>query len=438
MYFLVFVGICTWWACHFPISQVGFNVLCVIVDVFAGGHLICLYGYQTPFMQETLPPPDLWARLFGLKDIIQFEACSRPNTLLLNVDLPWPVYANPGILLVLYYVLATLVKLSRSHSHDQRRDIPDSTSELLELENWPREQEGLAEDAKPMLAPAADPENCTVHVIGEAGPPAGRKRERRKEKQLLQLLGHKVMTQSYICALIAMMVWSITYHSWLTFVLLLWACLIWIVRNRHHFAMLCSPFILLYGIALCSLQYIWGMDLEKELPTKVGFMRLEQLGLARHKYPCLSLGAQLLYTLTFWLLLRQFVKEKLLKKKPPPTPLVEVTVADSGLDRKRDMLKILGAYVTGFYAKFWILVCAGMFIVVSFAGRLVVYKIVYMLLFLLCLTVFQVYYSLWRKLLKIFWWFVVAYTMLVLIAVYTFQFEDFPMYWHNFTGFTNE
>lgn len=50
----------------------------------------------------------------------------------------------------------------------------------------------------------------------------------------------------------------------------------------------------------------------------------------------------------------------------------------------------------------------------------------------------QVYYSLWRKLLKVFWWLVVAYTMLVLIAVYTFQFQDFPMYWRNLTGFTDE
>lgn len=50
----------------------------------------------------------------------------------------------------------------------------------------------------------------------------------------------------------------------------------------------------------------------------------------------------------------------------------------------------------------------------------------------------QVYYSLWRKLLKVFWWLVVAYTMLVLIAVYTFQFQDFPMYWRNMTGFTDE
>lgn len=54
------------------------------------------------------------------------------------------------------------------------------------------------------------------------------------------------------------------------------------------------------------------------------------------------------------------------------------------------LLRSLGELVTGIYVKYWIYVCAGMFIVVSFAGRLVVYKIVYMFLFLLCLTLFQV------------------------------------------------
>uniref|UniRef100_A0A670YRQ8 Piezo type mechanosensitive ion channel component 1 (Er blood group) n=1 Tax=Pseudonaja textilis TaxID=8673 RepID=A0A670YRQ8_PSETE len=398
VYYLLFVGLMTWWACHFSNSQLAFNALCIMVDIFAGGHLICLYGYQTPFMQETLPPTGLWARLFGLKAILLPVGCNQTNKLLLDVDHPWPVYANPGILLLLCYVLATLVKLRRLHFSEQ-----------------------------------VSPE-CLCVTLGTL---ALRKQKPPREKmQLLHSLGHVVLKQSYVCALIAMMVWSITYHSWLTFVLLLWACLIWIVRNRHHFAMLCSPFILLYGVALCSLQYVWGMDLEPELPTKVGFMPLDQLGLVRPPYPCLDLGAKLLYTLTFWLLVRQFVKEKLLKKKPLPAPLMEVMVIEP--DPKHDVLKVLGNYVKGFYAKFWILVCAGMFIVVSFAGRLVVYKIVYMFLFLLSLTLFQVYYDLWRKLLKAFWWFVVAYTMLVLIAVYTFQFEDFPMYWRNFTHLTDE
>lgn len=71
----------------------------------------------------------------------------------------------------------------------------------------------------------------------------------------------------------------------------------------------------------------------------------------------------------------------------PTVPAVPC-LAEPG--RQRDVLKALGALVRDFYAKYWICVCAGMFIVVSFAGRLVVYKIVYMFLFLLCLTLFQV------------------------------------------------
>ncbi|XP_034508792.1 uncharacterized protein LOC117800369 [Ailuropoda melanoleuca] len=88
-----------------------------------------------------------------------------------------------------------------------------------------------------------------------------------------------------------MMVWSITYHSWLTFVLLLWACLIWTVRSRHQLAMLCSPFILLYGLALCGLRYVWAMDLRPELPTTLGPVSLRQLGLEHTRSPCLDLGA---------------------------------------------------------------------------------------------------------------------------------------------------
>lgn len=51
--------------------------------------------------------------MFGFKDIILYRNCSQPNALVLNTHHPWPVYANPGILLLLYYTVATLVKLRR-------------------------------------------------------------------------------------------------------------------------------------------------------------------------------------------------------------------------------------------------------------------------------------------------------------------------------------
>lgn len=59
---MVFLAICTWWACHFPLSSLGFNTLCVMVSCFGAGHLVCLYCYQTPFFQSVLLPSSLWAR----------------------------------------------------------------------------------------------------------------------------------------------------------------------------------------------------------------------------------------------------------------------------------------------------------------------------------------------------------------------------------------
>lgn len=104
--------------------------------------------------------------------------------------------------------------------------------------------------------------NALSFLAGVSGGPPGQQSE-----SPFYLLGKVVMQQSYVCALIAMMVtnrililccisvyiyiyihevipaltwcslvvqvWSITYHSWLTFVLLLWACLIWILRARY-------------------------------------------------------------------------------------------------------------------------------------------------------------------------------------------------------------
>ncbi|XP_062356270.1 piezo-type mechanosensitive ion channel component 1 [Cinclus cinclus] len=459
VYFLLFIGLCTWWSCHLPGSHQAFNVFCVVVSIYGACHLLCLYAYQTPFVQGLFPPPTLWARVFGFNDIIRYYNCSQPNTLDLNTNYLWPVYANPGILLLLYYSMATLVKLRWLYAKRTVATAQPSPRDLVELESWPRDTQHVAEDAEPMLfpntgKPSSSSENCTVHIQSPCKPdpspspnPASRGHlplptpvpSRRHPTAWLPLhtLGHVLLKQSYLSALIAMMVWSIIYRSWLTFVLLVSACLIWMVRSRRRFAMISSPFLVLYGVSLCILQYVWAMELSPELPTHTSLVSLQPLGLVHPKYPCITLGVKLLLTLTFWMLLRQFVREKMLTRRSLATPLMEVSVTDTDTRQMRDVLQSLGQVVKNFFAKFWILVCAAKFIVVTFTGRLVVSKIIYMLLFLLCIILFQVYYSLWRKVLKGFWWLVVAYTMLVLISNYTYQFEDFPMYWRNLTSLSD-
>uniref|UniRef100_A0A8C2ZE16 Piezo type mechanosensitive ion channel component 1 (Er blood group) n=1 Tax=Cyclopterus lumpus TaxID=8103 RepID=A0A8C2ZE16_CYCLU len=428
IYFLLFIGVCTWWACHLPISHLGFNALCVMVGFFTAGHMVCLYVYQSLLAQALFPPHSLWARLFGLKAIIIPGNCSSPYDLNLNADHDWPVYVNPGILFLLYITLATVLKTGYHATSNQVTSLPVHSRE---------EYKGNNKSALDHIT-----YSCLLGVClfspGAHGAPGGH----QQGESPFFMLGKVVMQQSYVCALIAMMVWSITYHSWLTFVLLLWACLIWMLR---HAATLCSPFILLYGLALCCLQYVWAMELQPELPTMVGTMSLRQLGLDRAQHPCLRLGAMLLFTLTFWLLVRQSVKENFSRKRKMTTPLQEVTSGGqtsfththTHTHTHTSYLFSRGMLMSS-HAKYWIYVCGGMFIMVSFAGKLVGYKIIYMLLFLLCLCLYQVYYSLWRRLLKLFWWLVVAYTMLVLISIYTYQFEDFPGYWRNFTGFTEE
>lgn len=75
-----------------------------------------------------------------------------------------------------------------------------------------------------------------------------------------------LLKQSYICALIAMMAWSITYVSWLTCVLLLWSCVLWMMRERRRYTLMSSPWLVAYGNLLVILQYIYSFPAVQEVP----------------------------------------------------------------------------------------------------------------------------------------------------------------------------
>ena len=75
-----------------------------------------------------------------------------------------------------------------------------------------------------------------------------------------------LLRQSYICALIAMMAWSITYVSWLTCILLLWSCVLWMMRERRRYTLMSSPWLVVYGNLLVILQYIYSFPAVKEVP----------------------------------------------------------------------------------------------------------------------------------------------------------------------------
>ncbi|XP_042163818.1 piezo-type mechanosensitive ion channel component 2-like [Oncorhynchus tshawytscha] len=245
-----------------------------------------------------------------------------------------------------------------------------------------------------------------------------------------------IMKQSYVCALIAMMAWSITYVSWLTFVFLMWSCMLWMVRDRRRYTMLTSPFMVLYGNLLIVLQYIWSFELLEPVPGL--FLKMD--------VPFRQLGSKILCLLSFWLLLIQTLTERQEEQREEAVVLTDVHVDNQPKKKKeedeeggeQDIMQVLGNMVMEMLVKYWIYICGGMFFFVSFEGRMVMYKIIYMMLLLFCVALYQVHYEYWRRILKYFWMSVVVYTMLVLVLVYTFQFETSLPFWSNMTGMSKE
>ena len=86
------------------------------------------------------------------------------------------------------------------------------------------------------------------------------------------------------------------FHSWLSFVLLISACLIWMVPKKRELCLRCSPVIVIYAICLISLQYVYGFSLnDDELPTVVNGYQLNEIGLVKYPYPVAQLAIQVRY-----------------------------------------------------------------------------------------------------------------------------------------------
>ncbi|XP_048031199.1 piezo-type mechanosensitive ion channel component 2 isoform X2 [Megalobrama amblycephala] len=501
VYFLTFLGLCTWWSFCRTFDPLLFSCLCVLMAIFSAGHLIMLYLYQFQFFQEAVPPGNSYASLFGISPVVQTD-CSHTWMFRVNSDLQWHHFVNPIMLLVLYYTLATLIRLWLQESEDVVREkeveveageepeSPESNTavytadrkrQLWRMAHYRTDERNLltAQDGysspEVLIVTSNGASLDFTSVAHENGPksvelystPHYKPGQPEPEPQKMDCGVYKIdstyvelsevpqsfgvvrvnsavkafrfiMKQSYICALIAMMAWSITYVSWLTFVFLIWSCTLWMVRDRRKYSMITSPFMVFYGNLLIILQYIWSFESLQPVPGL--FLKKE--------VPFRELGSKTLCLLSFWLLVRQFLTERR-ERQTDETQLSDVKVEgrthgerDEGLEDEagghREMMDVLGSTVMAMLNKYWIYICGGMFFFVSFEGRIVMYKIIYMMMFLFCVALYQLHYERWRWMLKYFWMSVVVYTMLVLILVYTFQFESSINVWSNMTGMSRE
>lgn len=171
-----------------------------------------------------------------------------------------------------------------------------------------------------------------------------------------------------------------------------------------------SPFVVIYAEFLLITQYLYCMNLtEDELPSHVDTkgVNLAQIGFIRYRtYPCVPLLLKTLFTVTFWLTLRQTKYEDTLRRQSSTlahlaAPFhLTVTAATTNLGPKQESKKSklmmkAGAMFKTILMEVWIwVVVFALFFFAVYGKDMTVFRIVYMALFLTFMITFQVIKSL--------------------------------------------
>jgi piezo-type mechanosensitive ion channel component 1/2 len=220
-------------------------------------------------------------------------------------------------------------------------------------------------------------------------------------------IGAFIYKNSYIFTNVVMMAWSIIYHSWLGFLLLIWANLIWIIPNQRKNMLRSSPFLVVYAEFLLLATYLFGMNLnDDELPSNVAVngINLPQIGFI--KYPHYPIGPIVLksaFTVMFWASLRQMLQERAAEKHStaladmvaPLQLTVGAATAREGIQKKQEKESVFitkaAKFINAFLIKFWIFVVVITLFVCGISGsQMTGFRIVYMALFLVFVLTFQV------------------------------------------------
>ncbi|XP_077592655.1 piezo-type mechanosensitive ion channel component 2-like isoform X2 [Stigmatopora nigra] len=464
-YLLSFQVACSRWSWSGGFPAPFFRCLSLMALLYSAAHFLLVYAYQLPSLQEAWLPDAPWAGALGLVPLVSVD-CAAPWKMRVNPELRWFHFVSPLTLLTLYHVVAGLRRnrtldggedetpgedaAGRStaerrrqlwrKSHDRQDYIypPDSSGPDSPCESLapPTQSTPLESDTPGSSFSRSDTLETCAPEDGGWGREDSEAAASSSSSAAAWAASGFLLRQSYVGALVAMMAWSITYVSWLTCALLLWSCALWMTRHRRRYTLASSPWLVAYGNLLLLLQYVFSFAGVRQVPGL--FPKMDD--------PCRELAAKLVCLLTFWVLLRQARAEKGERRPGDSGPsAVAVHAGDPEKMEEisyREVLQMKGgvrtdalvAAVTRMFVKYWIYVCGTMFFFVSFEGKIVAYKVIYMVMFLCCVALYQLNYEKWRALLRGFWVAVVVYSMSVLFLIYTFQFPSSLHTWSYYTG----
>ncbi|XP_013168197.1 PREDICTED: piezo-type mechanosensitive ion channel component isoform X1 [Papilio xuthus] len=468
IYFLMFMSAATAWSLGRPLER-GFAVVSRCLMAIMAAHITILLVYQCSWIINIYPPDENFARYFGLtKLVILNDTDSDSFTYEVTDDHMWATLASPLVILFTYFFLAiesrelfkpkpkrkTLTGVEAGKVNGSLvRGVSFHRSRRLTRDKW------KSATKKVRLISATSPSRRWPSVRSRSGSrqlhqdstgsvvvPDDESIIEEEEPTLMDDVVAAIIDffqvlirSSYIATTITMMAWSIMFHSWLTFVFLMWANMVWLCHNQRSFMLKTSPVLVFYAMLLLIAQYIYGMNLyESELPSNITEVNLRQIGVGRGEgEPCLPLLIKSLFTCMFWVTLRQRVHELRVRRQSAATadlaaPLhLTASTAGAGVEGVREeprsrLLRALGAWLRAACARYWIYVVVIMLFVIGVTGdRMTIFRIIYMFLFLAFILMFQISWYWWRRLMYMFWITVIIYSMINLILIYIYQFDNF-------------
>ncbi|CAF3472921.1 unnamed protein product [Rotaria socialis] len=263
VYFIFFLIIVFIWSLSVNFGR-KYTSARVLLAIYAGVHLLTFYLYQFEFFQEVLPPLSLWSNITGLTAIVTSNCTNTEPDL--DRKLVWTDYVNPCAVLILYFYFA--FETNQILSQRVRSNI--TTVQALEQQSLVHSSEGR--DAIEQGSP-------TLHRRWSIEQPGDQTWQGRIIFVVFSIF-HVLERQSYLLSLIAMLAWSITFHSLLTLVYLLWACFIWVLPNSRQWCLRMSPYFTIYGGALLILQYLVGFKVSfDQLNFSYDRRTMEQIGI---------------------------------------------------------------------------------------------------------------------------------------------------------------
>ncbi|XP_029467744.1 piezo-type mechanosensitive ion channel component 2-like [Rhinatrema bivittatum] len=431
IYFFTFLGLCSWWACRRSVSLLVFSSLCVMTSIFSAGHLAGIYLYQLPYFQDLVPPDDIYARLFGMTAFVETNV-TESWKLKMHHGLTWPAFVNPVILLVLYYTLISLVH--------QWTEIP-----MVRLQGTGGRafscSSGLPGAVETKLGHRPNEPSftiirgfCFTSPPNSLSPVIPAMSSDCEKKAQVAVVEHKHMNGTLFVSntdLIQPMYFSNNRLQELP----LLQC-----EHSAEFSVTMYPETEDSPMnSPTSEQNSPQGRAEDGSEDKPGGLALLGQFIMKQSYVSALIVMMIFYAFTFWTLLRQQLTERHEKLQEKVEGLREVTLDGTEKEQPSNaLMEVLGTLVKGTLVKYWIYFCGVMFFVVSFSGKVVVYKILYIVLFLFCVALYKIHYDYWRRILKYFWITVVSYSMVVLIAVYIYQFKTISGFFLQILGMSEE